>query len=227
MIIYLIEHRSSGKRYVGQTRRTLPQRLYEHCYHAKCGSRYPVHCAIEKYGIDAFDVKVIETIDDISVLDDAERRWIKVLNAKVDCGGYNLTDGGGGVVGHVGWHHTQEAKDAIGRGNSGIVRSDEVRAKISTSVKNAMTTEVKKTIATRTKAVLSLPETRARMQRNVWGKTSKRVEQLTLDGRLLKTFSSAREASRETGVNHGNLCACCRGNTYQAGGFSWRYTGSG
>lgn len=38
-----------------------------------------------------------------------------------------------------------------------------------------------------------------------------------------KIYYSAMEAARQSGINRGNLSACCRGERKTAGGFRWRY----
>jgi hypothetical protein len=40
---------------------------------------------------------------------------------------------------------------------------------------------------------------------------------------LFKKFSSVKLASKETGINHGNICACCRNANKGAGGYFWSY----
>ena len=40
---------------------------------------------------------------------------------------------------------------------------------------------------------------------------------------LIVEFPSTKEASRQTGINHGNICACCNGKRNSAGGFYWIY----
>lgn len=52
---------------------------------------------------------------------------------------------------------------------------------------------------------------------------AKRVMQFTKDNKYITSFTSAKEAERKTGVNHGNICSCCRGNTKYAGGYKWTY----
>lgn len=54
-------------------------------------------------------------------------------------------------------------------------------------------------------------------------KTSKRLAQYSLDGKLIAIFSSLHEASRQTGVNHSHISMCCRGKRKTAGGYIWRY----
>lgn len=52
---------------------------------------------------------------------------------------------------------------------------------------------------------------------------SKPVQQFSMDGRLINTWSSMMEAERVTGVNQGNISSCCNGKLPTAGRFVWRY----
>lgn len=61
--------------------------------------------------------------------------------------GANFTLGGDGVVGHSGWHHSELAKIAIGKGNSGKVRTPEMRKITSETTCAAMTEDVKEKIS--------------------------------------------------------------------------------
>lgn len=55
------------------------------------------------------------------------------------------------------------------------------------------------------------------------GKLSKCVYQYTLDGVLVKIWSSTNECGRNS-FNQGAVCACCRGKLKQYKGFLWSYT---
>lgn len=54
---------------------------------------------------------------------------------------------------------------------------------------------------------------------------NKPVQQLTLDGALVATFPSIREAERQIGIFTGGISKCCKGNKNypHVGGFVWRY----
>lgn len=56
-------------------------------------------------------------------------------------------------------------------------------------------------------------------------KRSKPVNQFSLDSRLLNTYKSTQEASRQTGINQGNIVQCCLGNPKYShtGNFIWKY----
>lgn len=55
--------------------------------------------------------------------------------------------------------------------------------------------------------------------------TSKPVLQLDKNGYFIAEYPSVMEAKRATGINHGHIAECCRGNGIRktAGGFKWEY----
>jgi group I intron endonuclease len=217
--IYLIRNMINGKCYVGLTRKTISNRWNSHLRRCKSGNHSPLYDSIRKYGIANFCVDILEEIE-YDFLQEREIFYIDKLQTHVSTGkGYNQTFGGEGVVGHSGWHHTESAKIAIGIGNSKKVRSDETKEKIRISVKKAMTPAVIDNIKRKTKEALKDPTRRQAIRE----KNSKKVEQLSLEGDLIACYDSARIASTVTGVNHGNLCSCCRGKSEKTAGYKWRY----
>lgn len=54
-------------------------------------------------------------------------------------------------------------------------------------------------------------------------KTSRKIEQYSLNGDILKSYPSLREAERTTNVPHQNIHKCCIGKYRYAGGFVWKY----
>lgn len=52
----------------------------------------------------------------------------------------------------------------------------------------------------------------------------KKVLQYSLKGEFLEEYSSANQASLITGIDHWSICACCRGEYQQAGGYQWKYS---
>lgn len=54
-------------------------------------------------------------------------------------------------------------------------------------------------------------------------KLSMPVDQYSADAEFIETYPSISEASRASGVNAGNICACCKGEQLTAGGFIWQY----
>ena len=54
-------------------------------------------------------------------------------------------------------------------------------------------------------------------------KYSCKINQLTLDGELVKAWESSMQINRETGYSPGNIINCCRGKYKQAYGYRWQY----
>jgi hypothetical protein len=53
----------------------------------------------------------------------------------------------------------------------------------------------------------------------------KAVLQFDLEGKFIKEYPSVREASREIGINEGNISTCILGKIKSCGGFQWKYKG--
>jgi hypothetical protein len=58
----------------------------------------------------------------------------------------------------------------------------------------------------------------------------RQVAQYSKDGSLICIYNSAKEAHEKTGVNHGDICSCCKGQKgsngrlkHTAGGYIWKY----
>ena len=86
--IYLVTHKPSGKRYIGQSI-NIEVRLLMHAkaYRDTCFNR-----AIRKHGWNTFMTEVIEVCPRES-LNDAEKKWINQFQCMTPIG-YNLTTGG-------------------------------------------------------------------------------------------------------------------------------------
>lgn len=124
--IYKITNSVNNKLYIGQTRRTINERWKEHLYDAfsiKNPCKFPLHCALRKYGKEAFSVEEIEQCDNDD-LDTRERYWILYYHSNED--GYNIDLGGKGNKGHPVYQYAldgtflreyetiKDARDAIG-----------------------------------------------------------------------------------------------------------------
>lgn len=52
---------------------------------------------------------------------------------------------------------------------------------------------------------------------------SKPIIQYNLSGEFLKSYPSAREAARQTGISHKHISSCCKGKRMTTGGFKWGF----
>jgi group I intron endonuclease len=120
MIIYKIQNKINNKIYIGQTKGNLTRRIYAHCR-----SGFLLHKAIEKYGIQSFDVSVIDYAEDKEILNDKELFWICFYDC-MQPKGYNIVEGGGGTSGYRWSEETlqKHRQSAIGR-----KQSEETKAK--------------------------------------------------------------------------------------------------
>ena len=138
--VYRAKNKVNGKCYVGQTTKTMRERRKGHERRTQEQSLAPFHCAIRKYGFDAFEWKVLMRSSDPDDLKESEIVMIRQLKSKAP-NGYNLTDGGEGTVGIV---HSEEYKKRHSRIMKEVLASPEIRAKIGASHKNRPKSEEQK-----------------------------------------------------------------------------------
>ena len=91
MIIYKITHKLSGKSYIGQTTRTLKERVAQHLSDKQTNLYF--HRALRKYGIQGFSVEEIAAYTNIEDLNNAEEYYIDFFDCLAP-NGYNLMPGG-------------------------------------------------------------------------------------------------------------------------------------
>ena len=103
--IYLVTNSLNGKVYVGKSI-DIERRWQEHIHDSLVsqdqwdnnyrGVRTHFHAAIRKYGKENFTFRVIEEIEDDTILNDREIYWIAQYHANEQNIGYNMTAGGDG-----------------------------------------------------------------------------------------------------------------------------------
>ena len=101
--IYCLFNTVNGKRYIGQTSRSVSRRLHEHIRYTD----FIINKAIKKYGVENFSYQTWEVPNE--QLNMTEMSIIKQFNTKIP-NGYNMTDGG---LGGGGWQHSEEAKNKM------------------------------------------------------------------------------------------------------------------
>lgn len=131
MIIYKIENKINGKIYIGQTKNALNNRVRDHLR-----NRSFIGNALRKYGLQSFDISVIDEANTKEVINEKEQYWIKILNSSVP-DGYNILQGGSYSTGMTGKHHSRETIEKFkilssGENNAmfGRRHSEETRKKI-------------------------------------------------------------------------------------------------
>ena len=102
MIIYKTTNLINNRFYVGQDANNDNEYL---------GSGLLLKQAIQKYGKQNFKKETLEYCNSKDELEEAERYWIKILNAQERGKGYNITGGGYGMLGYKA---SEETKRLIG-----------------------------------------------------------------------------------------------------------------
>lgn len=119
--IYLFINKINNKKYVGQTW-NIQRRIREHITGQGCAKLLKL--AIEKYGINSFEVVKLQKANTQEELDSMEIKLIEVLNT-LQPNGYNLAKGG------ARGKHSEETKKLIGSYHKDKLVSAETRKKIS------------------------------------------------------------------------------------------------
>jgi group I intron endonuclease len=127
MFVYLVTNKINGKKYVGQHSGSNLQRYWDR--HVRMALASPtdrvraIYSAIRKYGADSFEIEPLLIVDTKEEMDFHEIDLIKRLNTKVPHG-YNLTDGGDGVL-----NPSQESRQKMSDSHKGKKQSEETKRK--------------------------------------------------------------------------------------------------
>ena len=112
--IYLIRNKVNNKVYIGQSI-DIKRRIKEHIRSAQPekyskkserDSNTPIHRAMQKYGIDNFEIQILEKCSK-EKLNEREIYWIQIFNTTDNNIGYNLTTGGQNNFALKGEEHSQ------------------------------------------------------------------------------------------------------------------------
>ena len=129
---------------------------------------------------------------------------------------------------------TEINKIKIGLSNSGKVRSEETKRKISESVKiSMMNSEIREKCKSHLGKNLSGTH-KEKLSNSLKGRKvteehrnnirkSKQVAVLQFINDQIVRYESINEASKKTGVHRGSITACCKGIYKTAGGYKWEY----
>jgi group I intron endonuclease len=206
MLIYLVTNIVNGKKYIGQTVKSLKVRKRNHLSVAKFYKYNSYfHRALIKYGEETFDWKVlhdgIENIDDLNKL---EAYYIGYYDT-YGKGGYNLTLGGNGQVGRKVSAETKHKLSLANIGqnnpNYGKKPSAETRKKMSiaNSGKNhpnygkKLPAETRQKIAEATKGRKVSAETRKKQSIANSGKDSPVAKVVVINSRHFDTRNEAAD----------------------------------
>lgn len=121
--IYRIEHKDTGKAYVGQSVDIFRRwKNHSNFWEAKKNWSAIKH-ALHKHGLEKFNFTILEECSKED-LNDKEIHWIKELNTQSPAG-YNMTAGGGGSL-----NASEETRKKMSAAKLGKQISDKTKAKL-------------------------------------------------------------------------------------------------
>lgn len=226
----------SGKKYVGQTRKSPEERW------GKNGSHYLkkekngeyMHAAfaqaIIKYGWDNFKHEIILSDLTKEEADNLEKLLIEEFNTKNRKYGYNLKDGGLGGGGF-----SEETLKKMSEVHKGVKQSEETIKKRAEKLKGENNPNYGKPMSKEQRNKIS--DSKKGKNNHMYGKHFKeetkqkikesqnmrKIVQYDLQGNFVKIWNSISDAGRELNIARANISACCRNKRKNAGGFIWKY----
>lgn len=126
MLIYKITNDVNSKLYIGQTTKTLEQRIQNHRNSFVSGVDNHLYRAMRKYGWDKFHFEVIAEVTDQDTLDELEAYYISKYDTIRN--GYNMAPGGKINIMY---------SDVVKSRHDAKMRTPEVRHRISESMKQS------------------------------------------------------------------------------------------
>lgn len=200
--VYMHINKINNKFYIGMTGRRVEQRWGSN----GCNYSTQTHFwnAIQKYGWDNFEHVVL--LDQLTKEEACkiEILLIALLNTQDPNYGYNVSAGG----------------DC---GTSGLQMSDELKNKISESLKGRRAWNKGIKMPFRKSASNMIYPKKPKTNGSKRGTRAKKVIQYDLDGSFIRVWDSITEASRTLNIQHPCISDCCRGKQKTAGGFIWKY----
>ena len=181
--------------------------------------------AIQKYGWDGFDHKIIASNLTKAEANNLEKLLIKKLNTNNKEYGYNLTAGG---EGSEGFKHSDVSKSKMSKSQKlrfkesgkkghpmyGKKHSDETKKKIGKVSKEKWTDENyrKHMSEVHVGKMIGSNNPRARI-----------IAQYTKDNELIRYWGCIQDACNELKIGQSHISQCCMGDRKTAYGFIWRY----
>lgn len=216
--IYKITNTISKNAYVGQAR-VIGSRIKSHLSSTFKPTakdyNYPIHVAIRKYGLDAFEFEVLELCD-ISKLNEQEKYWVAYYDTRNN--GYNQTDGGYQSIRHV-----KLTKEAVKQVIAGL-KTGKTHAEIAKQF-NISADMVHKINTGRSwfDSKLNYPINIERPYSQDYNGHC--ICQYSKDGNLINKFTSTHIAAQKLfgdDRKHSHIAACIRGDRKSAWGFFWK-----
>ena len=196
--VYVHINKINGKKYVGITSKPRPENRWEGGNGYKENTHF--YAAIQKYGWDGFEHIILFYGMTWQDAIDIEKYLISYWHTQDNRYGYNMTSGGEGTPN---CHPSEETRKKLSDAKRKENLSAETLKRRSDGLKGRKFTQTHKD--------------------RIGKSNSKAIEMLDLDGRVLRSFPSAQDAERNTGINHSHISQCCNFHRNTTGGYKWRF----
>lgn len=238
--VYCHRNKLNGKRYIGKTN-NISSRWGNNgnAYMYGRGKNTIFANAILKYGWNNFEHIILENGLTDKEACEREMFYIELYKTNIDKYGthygYNMTSGGEGAAGRV---ISDETREKLRQSHIGFVVSEEIKQKISASLKgrDTLSREARANLGYHNSIVLSgrkLPPERVESIRQVSKERgfSELALRHAIDANTKpvinidtgEIFSSMKSACEKYGVSATHLSAVCRGRRNTVKGCRWRY----
>ena len=201
-IYCLIDPITDKVMYIGQTSKTLSQRLSQHLK-----SKYnknKINWINHLLSLDSSPIIILlENCIDKYDADFKEREYIKNYRNN----GYDLLNMTSGGQGCYGYKHTDNTKEILSEHRKNLLKDEERIKKAIEAGKNSWNKKTEK----------------EKLNNMLNQKGRKNITQYTLNGKYVKTYKSLRQIERELGYFRANIIPCLKGIFKQAYGFKWKY----
>jgi len=210
MIIYKITNVATNRIYIGATTSSAQARLSDHFTKSR-KAETKLQVAMLEYPKECFEVEQIDTAETINELAQKERYYIEQYDSFRN--GYN-SDGGGGVQKTV-YQFEIDGTEPIASYDS-LAEAGEAVGASRKSISNACLgyNNYCKGFKWSYEPVYYTVEVVT---------NKKQVTQYDLEGNIINTFESAREASRQLGIGISSITRCCRGERNQTSSYKFSY----
>lgn len=219
--IYKVTNKINGKIYIGQTN-NFEKRKREHLTDKRTNHQ-AFKRALNKYGEDGFDWKIIDKCLTKNEINLKEKYYIKFYNSKVP-NGYNIADGG---EGGSNWNLRPIVMLDL---NGNFIKHYDyiVQCENEMNLNHSTISACCKNKEKRYKNYLFMYEEDYMKKGPIQyikpkPSRSRQVLQYDLQGNFIKEYISATNASKELNITRSAITYCALGKYHTAGGYIWKY----